>query len=115
MVLGIIQVPMKIYSSLGDEDQEKYLRLRMFLMQFRSHSKGELAKLKDKIEHIRVVKNEYGRKVLNKLIDTGVFHLDGHLYKINVAIKDEYIGLSYMALKRKVVNAKTAAFLRSVV
>lgn len=103
-----------LYNTLNDNEKEKYLRLRMFLMQFRSHSKGDLAKLKDKIEHIRIVKNDEGRKVLEKLKETDVFYLDGHLYKINVEKKDKHIGLPYIALKRKVVNSKTSAFIKSI-
>jgi hypothetical protein len=51
---------------------EKYLRLRTIMMQFRSHSKGQLAKLQDKIEHQRVYKNDVGWGVLEKLKETGV-------------------------------------------
>jgi hypothetical protein len=67
-------------------------------MQFRSHSKGELAKLKDKIEHIRVLKDDLGWKVLKKLIETGVIFTDAHLYKINTDALNRNLKLTYLDL-----------------
>jgi len=47
----------------------KYRRLRRILSEFRSHSRGGLAKYRQKIEHERVLQNETGRKVLAALVD----------------------------------------------
>ncbi|TXJ28273.1 MAG: hypothetical protein E6Q24_05695 [Chitinophagaceae bacterium] len=99
------------YSSLNQDTIEKYIRLRKILMQFRSHSKGELAKLKDKIEHPRILKNDIGWTVLNKLINSGVIFVDAHLYKLDGTALDKHLGLSYLDLKRKDINAKTVEFL----
>ncbi len=98
-------------TSISEPTLNKYTRLRKILMQFRSHSKGELAKLKDKVEHPRILKNNVGWEVLGKLTKAGVIFTDAHLYKINTEELDKHLGLSYIDLKRKVLNSKTVEFL----
>jgi len=93
---------------------EKYLRLRTIMMQFRSHSKGQLAKLQDKIEHQRVYKNDVGWGVLEKLTETGVIYKDAYLYKVDSDALDEHLGLSYIDFKRKVINTKVKLFLQAI-
>jgi hypothetical protein len=52
--------------------REKYLRLRKILTHFRSHSKGAMAKYRDKIENPRVAGNPIGSAVLKQLVHDGV-------------------------------------------
>jgi hypothetical protein len=54
-------------------------RLRRFVMAFRSHSKGALARLRDKLEHSRMTKGN-GRKILEHLISTKIIHEHGKMY-----------------------------------
>lgn len=102
------------YSTLSGDILEKYNRLRKILMQFRSHSKGELAKLKDKVEHPRILKNPMGWKVLTSLKSCGVVFEEAHLYKLNPNALHEFIGLTYLDLKKKSMNGKTIEFLESI-
>jgi len=96
-----------------DEDSiQKYIILRKILMQLRSHSKGELAKLKDKIEHPRILKNNIGWEVLNKLTNSRILFLDAHLYKLNTEELNNKLGLSYIDLKKRIINQKTIDFLK---
>lgn len=99
---------------LTDENMEKYLRLRSIIMLLRSHSKGSMAKLKDKIEHKRVLKNNIGRMVLDMLVENGVLYLDAHLYHLNQGASHTHLGVTYLDLKRKIVNEKTIEFLNNI-
>jgi hypothetical protein len=103
-----------VLSELSQDNMEKYHRLRKILMQFRSHSKGELAKLKDKIEHNRTLKNNIGWNVLRKLVDTGVIFADEHLYKIDTEALDKNLKLTYFDLKRNQISSATVKFLESI-
>src|SRR5204863_8470168 len=60
--------------------RQKYLRLRRILMEFASHSKGGLAKYKEKIEHERVLRNALGRAVLDTLVERKILVLKGRMY-----------------------------------
>jgi hypothetical protein len=60
--------------------REKYLRLRKILTHFRSHSKGALAKYRDKIDNPRVAGNPIGHAVLDRLLRDGVLRIDGTFY-----------------------------------
>jgi hypothetical protein len=93
---------------------EKYLRLRTIMMQFRSHSKGQLAKFQDKIEHQRVYKNDIGWSVLEKMKETGILYKNAHLYVVDNAALDLHVGLSYFDFKRKAINEKAIVFLQAI-
>jgi hypothetical protein len=92
----------------------KYLRMRGIIMLFRSHSKGSLAKYKDKIEHKRVLKNAMGEKVLEELKAKGILVLRGSMYHLNRDAVHRYLGISYQDLKTKTVNAKLIEFLDGI-
>ncbi len=50
---------------------KKFRRLRRILSEFASHSKGGLAKYRDKIEHERVLRGKTGENVLGQLLKRG--------------------------------------------
>lgn len=94
---------------------EKYLKLRKIILLFRSHSKGAMAKFKDKIEHRRVLGNEnIGRKVLDALIDNKILTSDQILYYIDDKMIHEKLGVSYLELRQQKINQKTIDFLNEI-
>lgn len=98
-----------------NEFEAKYLKLRKIIMQFRSHSKGGMAKLKDKIHHRRVIGTDgIGQKVLESLIATNVLTWDQVLYYINDKKIHEILGVSYLDFKKKIINEKTIEFLKNI-
>jgi hypothetical protein len=100
---------------LHDEDlKDKYKRLRKIIVLFRSHSKGRMAKFKDKIENQRIAGRDTGKKVLEKLVQTGVLYLEGNLYFINPDIIASQLGVSYQNVRFGEINEKTVSFLKGI-
>jgi hypothetical protein len=94
--------------------RKKYLRARRILMEFRSHSKGALAKFEDKIQHQRVLKDELGRSVLKQLLKEGVLTHLQPMYYIDQDRHSAVIGLSYHQIRMQQSSSKLDAFLARV-
>jgi hypothetical protein len=77
-----------------------YRRFRRIAMSFRSHKKGQLARLKAKIKHARMLQGEMGGKLLAKLLADKVLKEDGRLYFWNGSVADTLIGVSWQDLRR---------------
>lgn len=87
--------------ALGDPlFQQKYFRLKRILMAFRSHSKGALARYKHKIEHERVLKNDTGRAVLQRLVHDGILELRGSFYYLDPDKLSANVGVSWQDLRK---------------
>ena len=97
-------------SVLSPENVHKYVKLRSIVLQFRSHSKNELAKHKDKINFV-LGGNELGKKVIHALIVHGVIFESGHLYKINSSVMDTVLGISYDGVRNFEVTPQIINFL----
>ena len=100
--------------SLDPNVMEKYFRLRRILLEFRSHSKGSLAKYRHKIEHKRVVKNELGRSVLSKLVSDGVLYLKGNFYHINPDNLSSHLGISWQELRKGKISDALTSYLEAI-
>jgi hypothetical protein len=96
------------------ELNQKYFRLKRILMEFRSHSKGALARYKGKIEHQRVLKNDVGRRVLERLIADGVLSLRGSFYYVNPDAQGKHLGINWQDLRRGQPSEALLAYLRSI-
>jgi len=94
--------------------REKYLRLRRILLEFRSHSKGSLAKYRDKIEHERVLKNEIGRRVLSALLKDGILRIESKFYHINPERLNKKLGITWQELREHKSSELVEEFLRNV-
>ena len=94
--------------------REKYLRLRKILTHFRSHSKGAMAKYRDKIENPRVAGNPIGSAVLNQLVSDGVLILKDPLYFIQAEQVDKFLGISWPELRKGVTSEKLLQYLRAI-
>jgi hypothetical protein len=93
---------------------QKYLRLKRILVEFRSHSKGSLARFKDKIESERVLKNDIGRSVLQRLLEDKVLHLDGKFYRLNPEGLNKHLGMSWENFRRGEASEDMLDYLRSI-
>jgi len=94
--------------------QEKYLRLRRILVHFRSHSRGSLAKYKEKIEHWRVLGNDTGWDVLERLKSDGILTLSGNFYFLQPESVHEHLGISYADLRKGRTSERLLQYLRSI-
>lgn len=94
--------------------QEKYNRLRRIFLEFRSHSKGQLAKYRDKIQHRRVLKNDVGKSVLKALIDDGILTYDNLFYYVQPAQLSEKIGIHWEDLKQRKSTPQLEAYLAKI-
>lgn len=94
--------------------RQKYLRLRRILMEFASHSKGGLAKYKNKIEHERVLKNPLGRAVLSSLVGNNILELKGQMYHLNLDAVNRRLGVSWMDLRKGIIPESLLSFLRGI-
>lgn len=93
----------------------KYLRLKRILMEFRSHSKGSLAKYNDKIEHKRVLHDDTGHAVLRQLLNDGILSLSNKFYTLHPEGIDNYLGVSWQDLRRGHTGEKMMQYLREIV
>lgn len=94
--------------------RQKYFRLRRILLEFRSHSRGSLAKYRQKIEHERVLRNEVGKAVLAKLVRDGVLLLRGEFYHLDPAGLDRHLGITWHDLRKGQVPESLLGYLRSI-
>lgn len=88
--------------------------LRRLAMAFRSHSKGQLARFKDKIEHARMLKGPVGRAVLNKLVRDGVIRLEGAMYYLDPDMLGSVVGTSFLEVKMKNYAGKTKQYVQQL-
>lgn len=89
--------------------------LRRFAMAFRSHSKGKLARFRDKIEHSRMLKGPVGDAVLNKLIQDQVIYLDGPMYYLMPDVLGLKVGVSFLDIKLKRYSPKAREYVQGLV
>lgn len=94
--------------------KEKYLRLRKILTHFRSHSRGSMAKYRNKIENPRIAGNPIGRAVLTRLVQDGVLVLNDPIYFLQPSRVDELLGISWPDLRRGVTSERLQQYLRSI-
>lgn len=88
--------------------------LRRLTMAFRSHSKGQLARFKDKIEHQRMLKGDIGEKLLRKLINDEVISLKSPMYLLDADALGAKVGASYVNVKLKIYSPQTREYLQEV-
>jgi hypothetical protein len=93
---------------------EKYLKLRRILGFFRSHSKGELAKFKDKIDHPRVAGNRVGTAILERLVNDSVVYAKGSFYFLQPDLVDKHLGISWIYLRQGKCSDKLLEYLASI-
>jgi hypothetical protein len=78
--------------------------IRRIVLSLRSHSKGSLARFKDKIEHRRVLKNPMGKALLEKLCHDGILKLKDEFYHWVPDRADAILKVSWQGLRNRQVT-----------
>jgi len=94
--------------------QDKYLRLRKLLTHFRSHSKGRMAKYRDKVDNERVAGNVVGSAILKRLLADGVLYTEGNFYFIEPEAMSTHLGVSWSDLRKGAATDKLIQYLVAV-
>lgn len=94
--------------------RQKYLRFRRILMEFRSHSKGALARYRYKIESERVLKGDVGRTVLSRLVQDDVLTLQGSMYYMEPEKLSAHVGVTWQDLRKGKMSDALAAYLKTI-
>ena len=98
---------------LTPKQRDYYLKMRRTLIMFRSHSKGEFAKVQSKIQN-RIASKPEGKVVVDALLDSGVIYLKNRMYFINKEVMNEVLGLKFDSIRTCVINDKVTTFLQSL-
>ena len=93
---------------------QKHLRLKRILLEFRSHSRGALARYRGKIDSQRVLKNDTGRYVLECLVRDGIINTRGDFYFIDADRLHEYLGVSWHELRSGQIPKKMNNYLNKL-
>lgn len=93
---------------------QKYLRFRRILMEFRAHSRGSLARFRDKIESDHILKNEIGHSLLKRLIQDGILNLRGSMYHLDQEKLDIHVGVTWQDLRIGNMPTSLEIYLRSI-
>lgn len=98
---------------LTPKQRDYYLKMRRTLIMFRSHSKGEFAKVQSKIQN-RIASKPEGKVVVEALLETGVIYSKNRMYFINKEVMNEILGLKFDSIRTCVINDKVTSFLQSL-
>lgn len=88
--------------------------LRRLAMAFRSHSKGRLARYKEKIEHARMLKGTVGNALLAKLLGDSVIRLEGPMYYLDPDALGSVVGTSFLELRMKNYSDATRQYVQQL-
>jgi hypothetical protein len=88
--------------------------LRRLVVSFRSHSKGQLARFKDKIEHRRMTKGDVGDRIRESLLADHVLSVQGVYYVLDPDSLGRQLDTDYASLRDKAFSEKTNSYLTKV-
>jgi hypothetical protein len=94
---------------------EAYRRFRRIVLTLRSHKKGSLARVRDKVESEHVLGDGIGRTVLEKMVEDGVLALNGKFYHWVPDRADALVGVSWLQLHRSDTSEKLLSYLGALV
>jgi hypothetical protein len=94
--------------------RHKYFRFRRIIMEFRSHSRGALARYRYKIESERVLKGNVGAAVLARLVHDGILSLRGSMYYLDPEKLSAHVGVSWQDLRKGKMPDALGTYLRTV-
>lgn len=100
-------------SKLTPKQKEYYQKMRRTLIMFRSHSKGEFAKVQSKIQN-RIATKPEGKVVVDALLDREIIYPKERMYFINKEKMNEYLGLKFDSIRTCVINEKVTKFLQEI-
>lgn len=88
---------------------EALRRLRKFVIAFRSHSKGNLARYRAKLDHARMTKGS-GKAVLDILLSEGILSIAGNMYVLDPDRLAACAGTNYTDCMARRFSNKTIEF-----
>ena len=80
---------------------------------FRSHSKGILARYKDKIDN-RIGISVQGKKVITALKASGIMREDSIMYYLDNKKMADILGVKYDDIQAAVINPQVAEFINKI-
>jgi hypothetical protein len=90
---------------------EALRRLRKFVIAFRSHSKGSLARYRAKLDHARMTKGS-GQAVLELLLQEGILSIAGNMYVLDPDRLAANAGTNYVDCTARRFSETTIDFVR---
>jgi hypothetical protein len=114
-----INYPWTHFVSAGGEDSDSRMAdaqraLRRLCISFRSHSKGRLARYRDKVEHLRMTKGNLGVALRERLVADKVLSLEDSMYFLDPNMLGQKVGISFQDLKMKHYSAESRNYLRQL-
>lgn len=94
--------------------REAYSRFRRIVLTLRSHKKGSLARVKDKVESQHIIGDGIGRHVLECLKRDGLLRLDGKFYHWVPERADQTVGVSWLQLRNNEASEKLWGYLGTI-
>ena len=80
---------------------------------FRSHSKGDLARYKEKIDN-RIGKSKIGKMVLDSLLNKGILYPKDLMYFVDTDKLASELGVKYNDIRSSIINDKIKTFLLAI-
>lgn len=111
--------PWTRFASQAPEDPdpavaEALRSLRRLIISFRSHSKGQLARYKGKVEHVRMTKGRLGDALRERLLGEKILTLEGTMYILDPDALGRIAGVSFGDIKLKRYGEQVKTFLRGL-
>jgi hypothetical protein len=95
--------------------QQTYRRFRRIIMTLRSHSRGGLARYRDKLEHQRVLQGDLGVALLRRLTRDGILSLKDNFYYWQSDKAKDLVGISWTDLRKGITTDSLTQYLRSFI
>ncbi|SNT00499.1 MULTISPECIES: hypothetical protein [unclassified Pseudomonas] len=117
---GAESYPWSAFAILEDRNEPEHISeglrtLRRLVMAFRSHSKGQLARFRDKIDHFRMLKGKVGEALLQKLIDDEIIWTEGAMYCLDANALGAKVGISFQDAQAKRYSQVTKKYVAALV
>ena len=90
---------------------EALRRLRKFAIAFRSHSKGNLARYRAKLDHARMTKGS-GKAILNLLLSEEILSISGNMYVLDPDKLATHVGTNYTDCMTRRFSERTIQFVQ---
>ena len=80
---------------------------------FRAHSKGDLARFKEKIDN-RIGNSEVGKDVITALLKNGIIYSKEIMYFVDSKKMASELGVKYNDIRSSIINDKIQSFLSKI-
>lgn len=101
------------YVDVSEDIMNKYQKMRRVLLMFRSHSKGDLARYKEKIDN-RIGNSKIGKMVLDSLLNKGILYPKDLMYFVDTDKLASELGVKYNDIRSSIINDKIKTFLLAI-